>query len=117
MLEQQNKRTKQIIIRVTEEEYIQLLHNSTHPRLATWIRETCLNEKSSSKQYCRVDKNLISWLGRLNGNLNQIAKYINVQNTIQNRIDIVKILSELALIRSNLDNLLEAQYADKDLQK
>ncbi|QGM81689.1 conjugal transfer protein TrbI [Otariodibacter oris] len=56
-------------------------------------------------------------MGRLNGNLNQIAKYINVQNAIQNRIDIIKVLSELALIRSNLDNLLEAQYADKDLQK
>ncbi|HDR1497414.1 TPA: plasmid mobilization relaxosome protein MobC [Pasteurella multocida] len=53
----------------------------------------------------------------MNGNLNQIAKYINLQNKSGNQIDMLKILSELALIRCILDELLEAQYANKNIQK
>ncbi|HDR1123614.1 TPA: plasmid mobilization relaxosome protein MobC [Pasteurella multocida] len=64
-----------------------------------------------------VDKHLLVWLGRLNGNLNQIAKYINVKNKAESQIDIVKVLAELALIRSSLDSILEIQYVDKNLQK
>ncbi|HEA3286499.1 TPA: conjugal transfer protein TrbI [Pasteurella multocida] len=53
----------------------------------------------------------------MNSNLNQIAKYINVQNKAENQINMIKILSELALIRSSLDELLKTQYADKNIQK
>ena len=51
-----------------------------------------------------IDKELLAWLGCLNGNLNQIAKYINLKNKARNQIDMLKILSELALIRSSLVN-------------
>lgn len=44
-MSEQHKRTKQIIIRVSEDEYHQLLENCLYPRLATWIRETCLRKK------------------------------------------------------------------------
>ena len=110
---EQHKRTKQIIIRVSEDEYHQLLENCLYP----WIRETCLGKKISKKPIHYTDKNLLTWLGRLNGNLNQIAKYINVQNKAQNQIDVLKIIAELALIRASLDQLLEIQYADKNIQK
>lgn len=53
----------------------------------------------------------------MNRNLNQIAKYINVQNKAKNQIDVLKIIAELALIRASLDQLLEIQYADKNIQK
>lgn len=116
-MNEHHKRTKQIIIRVTVDEYQQLLRNCISPRLATWIRETCLGNKVKIKPIYGVDKELLAWLGRLNGNLNQIAKYINLQNKARNQIDMLKILSELALIRSSLDELLEAQYANKNIQK
>lgn len=111
------KRTKQVIIRVTNQEYLQLLTNCNRPRLATWIRETCLNKATNTKPARHIDKNLLASLGRLNGNMNQIAKYINSQNKIQKQIDIIKVLAELALIRSSLDSLLDVQYADKNIQK
>ena len=116
-MSEQHKRTKQIIIRVSEDEYHQLLENCLYPRLATRIRETCLGKKISRKPTHYTDKNLLAWLGRLNGNLNQIAKYINVQNKAKNQIDVLKIIAELALIRASLDQLLEIQYADKNIQK
>lgn len=112
-----HKRTKQIIIRVTSDEYEQLQNVCTRPRLASWIRDTCLNEKLQSQPVKMVDKHLLVWLGRLNGNINQIAKYINVQNKAGSQIDIVKVLAELALIRASLDSILEMQYVDKNLQK
>ena len=111
-MSEQHKRTKQIIIRVSEDEYHQLLENCLYPRL-----ETCLGKKISKKPIHYTDKNLLAWLGRLNGNLNQIAKYINIQNKAKNQIDVLKIIAELALIRANLDQLLEIQYVDKNIQK
>ncbi|WP_198211004.1 MULTISPECIES: hypothetical protein [unclassified Commensalibacter] len=43
------KRTKKIEIMTTQEEYEQLLQRKTKPRLAEWIRETCLNQKPKKK--------------------------------------------------------------------
>lgn len=111
------KRTKQIIIRVSPDEFIQLKKLCSRPRLATWIRETCLTQRKQLRPVKIIDKNLLVWLSRMNSNLNQIAKYINVQNKAENQINMIKILSELALIRSSLNELLKTQYADKNIQK
>ena len=48
------KQTKKIEIMTTQEEYEQLLQRKTKPRLAEWIRETCLNQKPR-KEVATVD--------------------------------------------------------------
>jgi len=42
-------RHKEIKIRLTQEEYEQLLQRKTKARLAEWVRETCLESELSKK--------------------------------------------------------------------
>lgn len=53
---------------------------------------------------------LLSSLGRVNDNLNQIAKYINYQKLDNNSINFVKVLAELALIRTHPDLFVEQYF-------
>ena len=77
------KRTKKIEIMTTQEEYEQLLQRKTKPRLAEWIRETCLNQKPK-KKVATVDPLLLYELNKIGVNLNQIAKKIQYSKTILN---------------------------------
>ena len=45
----QVKRTKEIKIRLTEQEHQELLNRCTKASLATWMREICLGENRLSK--------------------------------------------------------------------
>ena len=99
------KRQKEIKIRLTEAEHQALLERMTWGELATWIRQTCLEEKPNKKRNYKVaDPILLSALARIGGNLNQIARQVN---TIESDIEKIKAFAQLAMIREQLQEVLE----------
>ena len=101
-------RTKSIKVWLTPDEHQQLLERKTTPELATWVRQVCLDEKPNRRLYKKVDPELLKQLGRIGGNLNQLAKYVNVHSQ-DNTVNHLQLVTELALIREALNGLL-VQY-------
>ena len=98
------KRQKEIKVRLTEAEHQALLERMTGGELATWIRQTCLEEKPNKKRNYKVaDPQLLAGLGRIGGNLNQIARQVN---TVESDIEKIKAFAELAIIREQLQKVL-----------
>ena len=101
------KRNKEIKVRLTEAEHQALLERMTGGELATWVRNTCLDEKPNKKRNYKVaDPQLLAGLGRIGGNLNQIARQVN---TVESDIEKIKAFAELAIIREQLQKVL-AEY-------
>ena len=98
------KRQKEIKIRLTEAEHQALLERMTGSELATWVRTTCLEEKLNKKRNYKIaDPQLLSALGRIGGNLNQIARQVN---TVESDIEKIRAFGELAIIREQLQKVL-----------
>ena len=98
------KRQKEIKVRLTEAEHQALLERMTGGELATWIRQTCLEEKPNKKRNYKVaDPQLLAGLGRIGGNLNQIARQVN---TVESDIEKIRAFAELAIIREQLQKVL-----------
>jgi len=94
-------RNKEIKVRLTEEEYEQLLQRKTKPRLAEWIRETCLDQKPK-KEVATVDPLLLYELNKIGVNLNQIAKKIqHSENNIEWLVEIIHIEQQLTSLLEN----------------
>ena len=102
-----NKRLKKIEIRVSEVEYEQLLQRKTKPRLAEWIRETCLGSELSKKvkPVPKIDPALLVALSKIGGNLNQIARHLNMDRTLSAQ-EKAKALLELASIEQSLGEIV-----------
>jgi len=95
------KRKKEIKVRLTEEEYKQLLQRKTKPRLAEWIRETCLGQKPK-KEIATVDPLLLYELNKIGVNLNQIAKKVQRgERNIEWLVTIIYIEKHLASLLEN----------------
>ena len=100
----QIKRNKEIKVRLTEAEHHALLERMTGGELATWIRNTCLDEKPNKKRNYKIaDPQLLAALGRIGGNLNQIARQVN---TVESDIEKLRAFAELAIIREQLKGIL-----------
>lgn len=98
------KRNKEIKVRLTEAEHQALLERMTGGELATWIRNTCLDEKPNKKRNYKIaDPQLLAALGRIGGNLNQIARQVN---TVESDIEKLRAFAELAIIREQLKGIL-----------
>ena len=103
-MKQTIKRNKEIKIRLTEEEHQALLERMTGGELATWMRSVCLDEKPNKKRnYKAADPQLLAALGRIGGNLNQIARQVN---TVESDIEKIRAFAELAVIREQLQGIL-----------
>ena len=89
------KRNKEIKVRLTEVEHQALLARMEGGELATWIRNTCLDKTA--------DPQLLAALGRIGGNLNQIARQVN---TVESDIEKLRAFAELAVIREQLQGIL-----------
>lgn len=101
------KRTKEIKIRLTNDEHEKLLKNCTKASLAAWIREVCLGEKQPKRNQVReVDPQLLRQLAGIGNNLNQIARLLNQHNqnpsSVLNNVDVI---SALASIERELQRL------------
>ena len=99
------KRNKEIKIRLTEAEHQALLERMDGGELATWMRNVCLDQKPNKKRNFKVaDPMLLSALARIGGNLNQIARQAN---TVESDIEKIKAFAQLAVIRDQLQDVLE----------
>lgn len=99
------KRTKEIRIRCSDDEYKMLLDRKTNPRLATWIREIALGEKPKKKAK-QVDPDLLFQLNKIGVNLNQIAKHLNESNKAGTNINIAKIAISLRSIEEHFQKII-----------
>lgn len=95
------KRTKEIKIRLTEDEYNSLLERKTKARLAEWIRETALEQQPKRKPK-PTDPELLFELNRIGVNLNQIARQCNTQKPT---IELAQVAILLRKIEKNLNEL------------
>ena len=78
------KRQKEIKIRLTDEEHKNLLDRCNTASLASWMRETCLSEKRTKQsKVVEVDPQLLRQLAGIGNNLNQIARIINQQRSME----------------------------------
>ena len=96
-------RTKEIKVRLTEDEHQALLDRMEGNQLATWIRKTALSQKIA-KPYKNADPKLLGSLGRIGGNLNQIAKQAN---TLDKDTDKLRVFAQLTVIREQLNEVLD----------
>ena len=104
-MKQTIKRNKEIKIRLTEEEHQALLERMTDGELATWMSSVCLDENPNKKRHYQVaDAIHLNALARIGGNLNQIARQVN---TVESDIEKIKAFAQLAMIREQLQEVLE----------
>ena len=99
----QTKRTKEIKIRLTEQEHQALLERMEGNQLATWIRQVSLAQRVA-KPYKKADPELLRSLGRIGGNLNQLAKQAN---TLDKDTDKLRVFAQLTVIREQLNEVLD----------
>ena len=99
------KRTREITIRVTDDELQRLHDRKTDATLAGWMRNLCLGA-SPIKQ---ADPNMFRALGRMGSNLNQIAKHANTHNKLDQNV-----LTEISAIRAILIDLIEKNLQGND---
>ena len=98
------KRLREIKIRLTESEHMQLLERSQSPRLAKWIREHCLAaDVPAAQRVMRIDPALQRQLAGLGNNVNQIAR--TVQRERWKPIDRVDVIARLAAIQRDIERL------------
>lgn len=76
------KRDQSIKIRVTKKEKDRLNELKTQSELASWMRELALR----AKPIRRADPKLVSAIGRIGSNLNQIAKHANSNKQLDSNV-------------------------------
>ena len=97
------KRQKEIKIRLTDEEHQALLDRCTTASLASWMRESCLNEKRTKQsKVIEVDPKLLRQLAGIGNNLNQIARLVNHESKANSAIDRIAIITALSGIEREL---------------
>ena len=91
------KRTREITIRVTDDELQKLHDRKADVTLAGWLRSLGLGV-TPIKQ---ADPNLVRALGRMGSNLNQIAKHANTHNELDQNV-----LNEISALREIMTDLI-----------
>jgi len=88
---------------VTEDEHRRLLERCDGKQLASWMRQTCLDEKPArAGKLPSISPVLLRQLAGMGNNLNQIARKVNTRGTVQDR---VQIIAALMAIDSGLERL------------
>ena len=99
------KRTREITIRVTDDELQKLHERKSDATLAGWMRNLCLGA-TPIKQ---ADPNMVRALGRMGSNLNQLAKHANTHKELDQNV-----LTEISAIRTILTDLIEKNLQGHD---
>lgn len=92
------KRTREITIRVTDDELQKLHERKTNTTMAGWMRDLALGI-TPIKQ---ADPELVRALGRIGSNLNQTAKHANMNKELDQNV-----LKEIQVIRGLIGELLD----------
>ncbi len=112
------KRTKQLIVRVSQTEFESLNKKKTRPELARWMREIALGgfEQSKSRKPSNTfPPEIARILAGMGNNLNQTAKQLNsaAKAGVLGNLEVVKALTTLAATERALNDL-RAFLANKD---
>ena len=101
-------RTNRIPLRLSDSEKERLLTLADGRELAPWIREVCLKEKLKHRiAPPKVDPSLIRHLSAIGNNVNQIARVLNSNPSIETALVAV----EISHIQKALDELLSLNSA------
>lgn len=75
------QRTVEIKIRLTPEEHAKLRQLADMPKLARWMRETCLGTRKRSPQKTAkaVDARVLRVLAGVGNNLNQLTRRVHIE--------------------------------------
>ena len=92
------KRTKEIAIRVTEDELAALKKRQQGTTMAGWMRDLGLGVTPMKP----ADPQLVRALGRIGSNLNQVTKHVNIDKTLDENV-----LEQIKDIRASIDALLD----------
>lgn len=100
---QKKIRQKSIKVRLNEHELEQVLKRQSGNTLAGWLRQVALGIVPIHQ----ADADLVRNIGRIGSNLNQLARYVNTQKTIDQNVH-----NEIVAIRSMLQQLIEQNIVD-----
>jgi len=78
------------------------IENRSEGNLSSWLRDLALNQKPKKKAK-PINPNLLFELNKIGVNINQIAKFLNSQNT--SILERAKVLAVMADISLQLENL------------
>ena len=92
------KRTKEIAIRVTEDELAALKKRQQGTTMAGWMRGLGLGVAPMKP----ADPELVRALGRIGSNLNQVTKHVNINKQVDENV-----LEQITAIRSLINALLD----------
>ncbi len=92
------KRTKEIAIRVTEDELAALKKRQQGTTMAGWMRDLGLGVTPMKP----ADPELVRALGRIGSNLNQVTKHVNIDKQLDGNV-----LEQIKAIRASIDALLD----------
>jgi Bacterial mobilisation protein (MobC). len=107
-----DKRTRFLGIRVTEDEYQKLLARCSGRQLATWMRQTCLDERPRRiGKLPSLSPVLLRQLAGMGNNLNQIARKVNAGGGAG--YDRVQVVAALMAIDAGLERLRDAVLAQE----
>ena len=98
------KRTKEIAIRVTEDELAELKKRQQGTTMAGWMRDLGLGVTPMKP----ADPELVRALGRIGSNLNQVAKHVNTDKTIDENV-----FKQIQAVRIAIDALLDEHLRGK----
>lgn len=96
-------RQKSIKVRLNDYEYEQVLKRQSGNTTAGWLRQVALGIVPIHQ----ADAELVRNIGRIGSNLNQLARYVNTQKTIDQNV-----LNEVVAIRTVLQQLIEQNIAN-----
>lgn len=103
-------RTKSVKIWLTVDEHAELQRRQVGGQLATWMRETCLGQRTKRRNPPSVEPALLRQLAGIGNNLNQIARRANKN---LNDVDAVDLLIRLDAIEQSITRL-RSDYDSKN---
>lgn len=96
-------RTNVTKVRFNESEYEKVLARQSGNTFAGWLRQVALNIVPIHQ----ADAELVRNIGRIGSNLNQLARYVNTQKSLDQNV-----LNEIVAIRLMLKQLIDQNIAN-----
>ena len=96
-------RQKSIKVRLNDHEHEQVLKRQSGNTTAGWLRQVALGIVPTYQ----ADADLVRNIGRIGSNLNQLARYVNTEKSLDQNV-----LNEIVVIRSMLKQLIDQNIAD-----
>ena len=102
-LSDEKMRTNVTKVRFNESEYEKVLKRQSGNTFAGWLRQVALDIVPIHQ----ADAELVRNIGRIGSNLNQLARYVNTEKSLDQNV-----LNEIVAIRLMLKQLIDQNIAD-----